>query len=263
MWTTLCASVALYTFPLERRDQRFRSNLLAKHPICCVDRPTRVVSAISYGIGPSRVARRRVGPRNHSEVVWIASGDPGLTLSEQISTLVQSPIDVVPNVCCPGSEVGASRWDCSDADVVRRREHARVSPTSFGRHWTPTYSRSVDRGQGQADVPAEQPSSGARPRLPSPDADPRGSRHRVGASRQGPRQAHGLIHRYRYRRHDLFAVRSAPLHPLRARTPRCCLSRTGCIIVPISPGRCGTADESGDMILSCTYTSHPRSRRTV
>jgi hypothetical protein len=138
----------------------------------------------------------------------------------------------------------------SDEGAVLRQRR-KVSVINFGRRLAPTNSRSVDRGQGQADVPAEQPSSGAGPRLPSPDADTCGSRHRLGSSRQGPRQAHGLIHRYRHRRHVLFAVRSASLQPLRARTPRCCLSLIGCIIVLNSPGRCGKAGESGGMILLC------------
>jgi ribonuclease P protein component len=83
------------------------------------------------------------------------------------------------------------------ADIVAKP----MQPSGPNRRWRPTISstskgavrrrlsRSVHRGQGQADVPAEQPSSGAGSWLPSPDAYPCGSRHRLCASPQGPRHA--------------------------------------------------------------------------
>lgn len=52
--------------------------------------------------------------------------------------------------------------------------------------------RGEHRGKGQADVPAEQPSSRTRARLPYPYAHPCGSRNRLGPSSQGPRQADRL-----------------------------------------------------------------------
>lgn len=54
-------------------------------------------------------------------------------------------------------------------------------------------SRSVDRGQGQADVPAEQPTPRARPRLPSSYAYACRSCNRFRTSRQGPQGTHRLI----------------------------------------------------------------------
>jgi len=96
---------------------------------------------------------------------------------------------------------------------LARSDHANFYLTQ-GAIPVPQFSRSVDRGQGQADVPAEQPTPRARSRLPSPDADPCGSRYRFRASPQGPRFAHRLIpsrelgvlpEPYRLRRHSDFS----------------------------------------------------------
>lgn len=60
--------------------------------------------------------------------------------------------------------------------------------------WASKLSRSVDRGQGQADVPAEQPTPRARSRLPSSYAYACRSCNCFCASRQRPQGTHRLNH---------------------------------------------------------------------
>ena len=134
-------------------------------------------------VSASRACRPRsaqLGARRRGPVIWTSClahvlWGPSLTLRSGISTLVQSPLGAVGGCLLHIDRQGNL---CVDRGPQRRQ----IICTDFGRRMVPTYYRSVDRGQGQADVPAEQPSSGARPRLPSPDADPCGPRHRCGAS---------------------------------------------------------------------------------
>lgn len=54
-------------------------------------------------------------------------------------------------------------------------------------------TRRHSRGQGQADLPAEQPASCAGARIPAADAHSCRTRHRVRSARQGPSLADRLI----------------------------------------------------------------------
>jgi ribonuclease P protein component len=58
---------------------------------------------------------------------------------------------------------------------------------------TLTSVRAFEEAMREKDVPAEQPQAEAQARLPAPDADARGPRHRGAPSVQGPLPAVGLI----------------------------------------------------------------------
>ena len=58
--------------------------------------------------------------------------------------------------------------------------------------WAPDGNEENSRGQGQADISAEQPASRARAWLPAADADPGRTRDRLQSAYQGSSQAHGV-----------------------------------------------------------------------
>ena len=60
-------------------------------------------------------------------------------------------------------------------------------------------AREVAEAMGEATVPAQQPATGQASRVPAPDVDASGPRHREGPPAQGPRPALGLIWRIRDR----------------------------------------------------------------
>lgn len=88
---------------------------------------------------------------------------------------------------------------CRTADGLRRgfgsgHRHTQIQIKHIRRN----YREQSSRDQGQAHLPAEQPSPRADPRVPHPDAHSRRSRHRGRTQAQGPVSAVGLI---RGRRH--------------------------------------------------------------
>ena len=96
----------------------------------------------------------------------------GLTQPKLVRTLEQSP------------ECRRHGSDRETARGPRRLANETQSlPTAIVR---PDATRRWSRGQGQADLPAEQPAPGAGPRLPATDAYPCGSRYRVRPAPQGP-----------------------------------------------------------------------------
>lgn len=137
------------------------------------------------------------------------------------------------------------RWSAFSLwDVIRVRPNSVLPPVGAwsGRR---KFSRSVDRGQGQADVPAEQPTPRARSRLPSSYAYACRSCNRFCASRQGPQGTHRLNHC------------SSEL-----RSSGCYLSRTDCTAARISRVPCVEAVEWEDktwLFTRSRETTHVRS----
>lgn len=136
-------------------------------------------AAISTHITPSVAGNRHCLCMNDGARGSRAS----LTGGDSISTLEQSPNSEVADACwlltvCLHSDFSLGRQASSSGlaeNLSSRRRQIGVS-----------ISRSVDRGQGQADVPAEQSPPRARSWLPSSYAYPCGSCNRFRTSRQGP-----------------------------------------------------------------------------
>ena len=87
----------------------------------------------------------------------------------------------------PGNSPGTAPVSERDAELTNGHRvpigHDRMA---CARDVMPDATRRWSRGQGQADLPAEQPAPGAGPRLPATDAYPCGSRYRVRPAPQGP-----------------------------------------------------------------------------
>jgi len=126
----------------------------------------------------------------------------GLTGHCLLRSLARSPTGPVALVFC--SRSGGMRATCpvDQPDNPARQPSLdgparQPSPTALDNtDQTVVFHRSSGsshRGQGQADVSAEQPASRAGARFSAPHADPRRSRHRLGSPPQGPRRADRLI----------------------------------------------------------------------
>jgi hypothetical protein len=106
-------------------------------------------------------------PRRSARVCW---GGRGLTRARLISTLKQSP--------------ESRRYGCDpeQAPGDRAGQQARTPPTdespSISGRMVSQTQRGERRGQGQADLPAEQPASSPCSRFPVADAHPCGAGHR-------------------------------------------------------------------------------------
>ena len=143
--------------------------------------------AISANITPSNAGNRHCLCMN----VGTDRSRASLTGGDSISTLEQSPNSEVADACwlltvCVHSDFSLGR-QASPSGLARNLSSRRRQIGVF------SISRSVDRGQGQADVPAEQSPPRARSWLPSSYAYPCGSCNRFRTSRQGPQRTHSLI----------------------------------------------------------------------
>lgn len=113
----------------------------------------------------------------------------GLTRRTCISTLEQSPERrrYGSDRLLAGDRAGYEQ----DAEVhrayrVRRVRQAQRDSGVYCSDAAQDATRRVCRGQGQADLPAQQPSSGPGARVPPADADPRRPCHCHGPAPQGP-----------------------------------------------------------------------------
>lgn len=141
---------------------------------------TSVAGVTSVNDGPALEGAAALGE---------GSGSRGLTRRTCISTLEQSPERRRYGSDRP--QAGDRAGYQQDAEVhrayrVRRVRQAQrasgVSPADAAQNAT----RRVCRGQGQADLPAQQPSSGPGAWVSAADAYARWSRHRHGPASQGP-----------------------------------------------------------------------------
>lgn len=133
--------------------------------------------------------------RFHVGCYLVRWGRPGLTRRTLVSTLIQSPesrrYGCDPGIMPPGDRAGQQQ-DHFSTESRSIRAESNVSGRMAGKASSET-ERGERRGQGEADLPAEQPAPSPSAWLPSADAYPCRACHRVWPPPQGPPRAICLI----------------------------------------------------------------------